>query len=217
MVTEEERQWMWEQYAPDPRMKLNVGIRRRLAPLLGNDHRKIELAHSLLFSLPGSPTLYYGDEIGMGDNIWLPDRNGVRTPMQWGSDTNADFSEAPVQTLYSPIVDDDIYGPSRVNVETQIQDPDSLWSAIQRMIAIRKKHPVFGWGEFEWVDFDNKAVAAYKRSYKGKKILVVQNLDINAHTITVTNDATDLITDTQVSRGSISIEPFQYLWLLISN
>jgi maltose alpha-D-glucosyltransferase/alpha-amylase len=217
MVTEDERQWMWEQYAPDPRMRLNVGIRRRLAPLLGNDHRKIELAHSLLFTLPGSPILYYGDEIGMGDNIWLQDRNGVRTPMQWDEGTNAAFSDAPVQSLYNPIVDDDIYGPSRVNVETQIRDPESLWSAIQRMIALRKSHQAFGWGEFEWVDFGTDAMAAYKRSYNGESILVIQNLDQIAHEISIPENAIDIISDTPVSRGSITVEPFQYLWLLISD
>ena len=139
MVTEEERQWMWEQYAPEARMHLNLGIRRRLTPLLDNDRRKIELAHSLLFTLPGSPILYYGDEIGMGDNIWLPDRNGVRTPMQWNSETNAGFSDAPLQSLYAPVINDNIYGPVRANVEFQQQDPNSLWNSIRHMLTIRKE------------------------------------------------------------------------------
>ena len=143
---------MWEQYAPEPRMKLNLGIRRRLAPLLDNDRRKIELAHSLLFTLPGSPILYYGDEIGMGDNIWLPDRNGVRTPMQWNAESGAGFSDAPVQSLILFIIDDDVYGPARINVDTQRRDPNSMWNTIRHMMATRKRHHAFGRGEFEWMD-----------------------------------------------------------------
>jgi maltose alpha-D-glucosyltransferase/alpha-amylase len=217
MVTEDERQWMWEQYAPDPRMRLNIGIRRRLAPLLDNDQRKIELAHSLLFTLPGSPTMYYGDEIGMGDNIWLPDRNGVRTPMQWNDEAYAGFSNPPIQTLYSPVIDDEIYGPQEVNVELQREDPSSMWNAIRHMIAKRKEHMAFGWGEFEWMDLGTDTVAAYQRSYNGEKILVVQNLDQSAHEITISDDAVDIITGTSISRGNISVEPFQYLWLLVAN
>src|SRR5512138_948426 len=135
MVTEEERQWMWRQYAPDPRMKLNLGIRRRLAPLLDNDQHKIELAHSLLLTLPGSPILYYGDEIGMGDNIWLFDRNGVRTPMQWNTGSNAGFSDAASESLFAPVIDDEVFGAAHVNVEAQRQDPESLWSVIRQMIV----------------------------------------------------------------------------------
>jgi maltose alpha-D-glucosyltransferase/alpha-amylase len=217
MVTEDERQWMWEQYAPDPRMRLNIGIRRRLAPLLDNDRRKIELAHSLLFTLPGSPTMYYGDEIGMGDNIWLPDRNGVRTPMQWNDEAYAGFSNPPIQSLYSPVIDDEIYGPQEVNVELQREDPSSMWNAIRHMIAKRKEHMAFGWGEFEWMDLGTDTVAAYQRSYNGEKILVVQNLDQSAHEITISDDAVDIITGTSISRGNISVEPFQYLWLLVAN
>ena len=217
MVTEDERQWMWEQYAPEQRMRLNVGIRRRLAPLLDNDRRKIELAHSLLFTLPGSPTMYYGDEIGMGDNIWLPDRNGVRTPMQWSDEANAGFSDPPIQSLYSPVIDDDPYDPQKVNVEIQRKDESSMWNAIRKMIAIRKDHRSFGWGEFEWMDFDNKAIVAYKRSYDGEKILVIQNLNKFAYEVTIDHDVIDLITDTQISRGDVSIQPFQYLWLKISS
>ena len=123
MVTEEERQWMWQDYAPEPRMRLNLGIRRRLAPLLDNDRRKIELANSLLFTLPGSPIIYYGDEIGMGDNIWLPDRNGVRTPMQWEKSTNAGFSAAQPGGLYAPVITSEPYAPAQVNVADQVADP----------------------------------------------------------------------------------------------
>jgi maltose alpha-D-glucosyltransferase/alpha-amylase len=175
MVTPEERDWMWQQYAPDPRMKLNLGIRRRLAPLLENDRRKIELANSLLFTLPGSPIIYYGDEIGMGDNIWLEDRNGVRTPMQWSSGLNAGFSEADPDSLYAPVIEDEVYALNRVNVETERMNSDSLWNTIRHMIAVRKKQPEFGRGDFEWVDLQNSSIAAYRRMYHGNSILAIHN------------------------------------------
>jgi maltose alpha-D-glucosyltransferase/alpha-amylase len=222
MVTEEERQWMWDQYAPHPRMRLNLGIRRRLAPLLNNDRRKIELAHSLLFTFPGSPIIYYGDEIGMGDNIWLPDRNGVRTPMQWEEHENAGFSEAPLQTLYSPVVDDDIYGPSRVNVEDQRAKPDSLWNAIRHMIAVRKEHPVFGRGEFEWTGIDNLRVAAFMRTLGDESIFVFHNLRDTPQKISCdikkpVEKLTDLLTNTKFSlnegRLEFELAPYQFVWL----
>ena len=222
MVTEEERHWMWDQYAPHPRMRLNLGIRRRLAPLLNNDRRKIELAHSLLFTFPGSPIIYYGDEIGMGDNIWLPDRNGVRTPMQWEEHENAGFSEAPLQTLYSPVVDDDIYGPSRVNVEDQRAKPDSLWNAIRHMIAVRKEHPVFGRGEFEWTGIDNLRVAAFMRTLGDESIFVFHNLRDTPQKISCdikkpVEKLTDLLTNTKFSlnegRLEFELAPYQFVWL----
>jgi maltose alpha-D-glucosyltransferase/alpha-amylase len=151
---------MWEQYAPDPRMRLNLGIRRRLAPLLDNDERKIRLAHSLLFTLPGSPILYYGDEIGMGDNILLGDRNGVRTPMQWQAGPTAGFSDAPADWLYSPVINSSNFDPTRVNVAAQHQDPDSLLNTLRHMINVRKQHRLFGWGDFEWIELQNNAIAA---------------------------------------------------------
>ena len=214
MVTEDERQWMWEHYAPEPRMRLNLGIRRRLAPLLNNDRQKIELAHSLLFTLPGSPIIYYGDEIGMGDNIWLSDRNGVRTPMQWNTELNTGFSEAPIQSLYSSIIDDDVYGPAQVNVESQRNNPESLWNTIRQMIAIRKQHPCFGHGEFEWVDFGANAIAAYKREYNEETILVIHNLDNKAHSVTLAQSATDAFSGDTVPQGVLLIQPMQYHWLL---
>ena len=128
MVTEEERQWMWQEYAPDARMRLNLGIRRRLTPLLDNDRRKIDVANSLLFTMPGSPIIYYGDEIGMGDNIWLPDRNGVRTPMQWEDGLNAGFSSATEDQVYAPVIQDDPYGVQWVNVAAQQADPGSQYA-----------------------------------------------------------------------------------------
>lgn len=222
MVTEDERQWMWENFAPEPRMRLNLGIRRRLAPLLDNDRRKIELAHSLLFTLPGSPIIYYGDEIGMGDNIWLHDRNGVRTPMQWDAESNAGFSEAPAQSLYSPINDDDVYGPAKVNVENQQKDPGSMWNTIRHMIAIRKQHHAFGWGDFEWIDCDNNQIAAYRRTYNGETILVFQNLGDQTQNISYKPKRsmkirTDLLTKMEFTsihgRVNMQLEPYQYLWL----
>jgi maltose alpha-D-glucosyltransferase/alpha-amylase len=149
MVTPDERQFMWETYAPVPRMRLNLGIRRRLAPLLDGDRRKIELAHSILFSLPGSPILYYGDEIGMGDNIALDDRDGVRTPMQWDDGPHAGFTspEVPASRLYSPLIDDAAFGYRSANVAGQQADPTSLWQTLRHMIATRKAHPVFSRGE----------------------------------------------------------------------
>jgi maltose alpha-D-glucosyltransferase/alpha-amylase len=215
MVTEQERQWMWEQYAPEPRMRLNLGIRRRLASLLDNDRRKIELAYSLLFTLPGSPILYYGDEIGMGDNIWLHDRNGVRTPMQWNAGTGSGFSEAPLKSWYSPLIEDEAYGPARVNVESQLREPGSLWHTIQNMIAIRKKHHAFGRGNFAWVDAGTCAIAAYQRNYRDETLLILQNLSDQAVEAKITHSGTDLLSGEPVAGGALPLAPFQYRWLLI--
>jgi maltose alpha-D-glucosyltransferase / alpha-amylase len=176
MVTPEEREWMWSQYAPEPRMRLNLGIRRRLAPLLDNDQSKIELANSILFTLPGSPIIYYGDEIGMGDDIWLKDRDGVRTPMQWSAAENGGFSKAPPARLYAPLVQDPLYGYAQVNVEAAQANPRSLYHALKRLIAIRKEHPVFGRGNCEFLSPSIKSVLAYTRSYREETVLVVNNL-----------------------------------------
>ena len=226
MVTEDERQWMWEEYAPEPRMRLNLGIRRRLAPLLDNDRRKIELANSLLFTLPGSPVIYYGDEIGMGDNIWLPDRNGVRTPMQWDSTPSAGFSEADPQDFYSPVVDRDPFGPDRVNVADQQSDPTSLFNSMRRMIAVRKAHSAFGWGSFTWVACDSPSVAAYERLYQDERLLIVNNLASAQQAVKVTVSGVqsaqpvDLLSgekvpDIQSEKLSLTLEPYQYVWLKI--
>jgi maltose alpha-D-glucosyltransferase/alpha-amylase len=213
MVTPEERQWMWEQYAPQPRMRLNLGIRRRLAPLLDNNRRKIELANSLLFTLPGSPIIYYGDEIGMGDNIWLDDRNGVRTPMQWDDGPNAGFTKGKP---YAPFPKG-AYSPKNVNVASQVANPDSLYHAIRRMIAMRKKHSAFGWGSFEWVDTGRDAVAAYKRSYAGETMLILNNLSARKQRIYLPLDhAVNVFTDAIVPLGSLTLQPYQYLWLALS-
>jgi maltose alpha-D-glucosyltransferase / alpha-amylase len=176
MVTDEDRDYMYREYAKDPRMKLNIGIRRRLAPLMENGRRQVELLNSLLFTLPGSPIIYYGDELGMGDNIYLGDRNGVRTPMQWNSDRNAGFSRADPAKLYSPVVMDPIYGYQGINVEAQLRTPTSLLNWMKRLIRVRKKHPVFGRGSFQVVRCDNKKIFAYVRQWQNETALVVNNL-----------------------------------------
>ena len=217
MVTEDERQWMWEQFAPELRMRLNLGIRRRLAPLLDNDPRQIALLNSMLFTFPGSPILYYGDEIGMGDNISLADRNGVRTPMQWTDDFNAGFSQAPVQSIYTPVIDDEQYGPTKINVDAQLADSDSLFNIIRHMIAVRKEHKAFGWGDFNWVDVSTKAVAAYTRHYQNEHLLIINNLNSEKQTITlpkIPNGYMDLLTDQFVTSGALTLQPYQYLWLM---
>jgi maltose alpha-D-glucosyltransferase/alpha-amylase len=163
MVSDEERDYMWSEYAKDPRMKRNIGIGRRLTPLVDNDRRVAELLHALLFSFPGSPILYYGDEIGMGDNIYLGDRDGVRTPMQWSPDRNAGFSRADFAQLYLPAIMDPVYGYQSVNVEAQLRNPSSQLHWTKRMLEVRKQHPVFGTGSFEVVSTDNPSVLAYVR------------------------------------------------------
>jgi maltose alpha-D-glucosyltransferase / alpha-amylase len=176
MVTEEERDYMYRLYAGDPAARLNLGIRRRLAPLLNNDRRKLELMHALLFSLPGSPVLYYGDEIAMGDNIHLEDRNGVRTPMQWSADRNAGFSRARKQKLYLPLITDPSYDPKSVNVEAQQSNPDSFLSWMKRTIVVKKRHEAFGRGSIEFLQPENHKVLTYLRRYEGEIILVIANL-----------------------------------------
>ena len=176
MVTDEDRDYMWNEYAKDPRMKLNIGIRRRLAPLVDNDRRVMELFHAMLFSLPGSPILYYGDEIGMGDNVFLGDRDGVRTPMQWSPDRNAGFSRADVAQLYSAPLMDPVYGYQALNVEGELRDPSSLLHWLQRMLQVRKRHPLFGIGSFEVLSAENPSVLAYVREWEDDVVLCVNNL-----------------------------------------
>lgn len=176
MVTDEERDYMYFEYAKDPRMRINVGIRRRLAPLLDNGRRQIELLHSLLFSMPGSPVLYYGDEIGMGDNIYLGDRNGVRTPMQWNGDRNAGFSRADAAKLYFPVITDPVFGYQAVNVEAQERVPTSLLNWMKRMIAIRRRHKSFGRGTLRFLHPENQKVLVYVREYENEIVLCAANL-----------------------------------------
>lgn len=176
MVTDAERDYMYSEYAKDPRMRLNVGIRRRLAPLMQNGRRQIELLYSLLFTMPGSPVVYYGDEIGMGDNIYLGDRNGVRTPMQWSGDRNAGFSGADPSQLYQPLILDPIYNYQAINVESQLRSPTSLLLWLRRLIQVRKAFPVFGRGTSQFINCENPHVVAYVRSYREQVVLIVANL-----------------------------------------
>ena len=180
MVTDVERDYLWSTYATDPRARINLGIRRRLASLMDNDRRKIELMNSLLFSLPGTPIIYYGDEIGMGDNIYLGDRNGVRTPMQWTPDRNGGFSRCDPARLYSPPVMDPVYGYEAVNVEAQSRSLSSLLSWTKRMIAVRKSSKVFGYGSLTFIRPSNRAIFAYVREHEGEVLLCVANLSRSA-------------------------------------
>jgi maltose alpha-D-glucosyltransferase / alpha-amylase len=176
MVTDEERDYMYKVYARDPKARINLGIRHRLAPLLDNDRRKIELLNSLLFSLPGTPVLYYGDEIGMGDNFYLGDRDGVRTPMQWSPDRNAGFSAANPQKLYLPLILDPEYHYESVNVETQVSNTSSLFWFMKRMIAVRKKSKTFGRGDLKFLNVENPKVLTFTRTYEDETLLIVVNL-----------------------------------------
>jgi maltose alpha-D-glucosyltransferase/alpha-amylase len=176
MVTDEARDYMYRVYAQDPRMRVNLGIRRRLAPLLENDRRRIEMMNGLLFSLPGTPVIYYGDEIGMGDNYYLGDRNGVRTPMQWSADRNAGFSSANPQKLYLPIIIDPEYHYESINVEAQQNNPSSLLWWMKRLISLRRNYQAFGRGSIEFLHPANSRILAYIRHYQDERILVVGNL-----------------------------------------
>ena len=183
MVTDRERDYMYRIYAADPRMRVNVGIRRRLAPLMDNDRDRIKLLNSLLLSLPGSPIVYYGDEIGMGDNFYLGDRNGVRTPMQWSPDRNAGFSRADPQRLYLPPIMDPVYGYEAVNVEAQLRAPNSLLNWMRRLIAVRKAHKAFGRGTFTMLHPGNRKIFAYVRQYENETILCAANLARSAQPV----------------------------------
>jgi maltose alpha-D-glucosyltransferase/alpha-amylase len=176
MVTDDDRDYMYAEYAKDPRMKLNLGIRRRLAPLLDNGRDEIELMHAILFSLPGSPVLYYGDEIGMGDNVFLGDRDGVRTPMHWTGDRNGGFSSADFAQLYLPPLMDPVYGYSAVNVEAQLRTPTSLLRWLHRFVELRKQHPVFGLGTYEPLEPSNPRIFAHVRRWEEDIVLCVHNL-----------------------------------------
>jgi len=197
MVTDVERDYLWRTYAEDTRARINLGIRRRLAPLMQNDRRKIELMNSLLLSMPGTPIVYYGDELGMGDNYYLGDRDGVRTPMQWTLDRNAGFSRANPQQLFLPVIQDPVYGFQAVNVESQQNDPSSLLNWTRRIIAVRKQHPAFGRGTMRLLYPLNRRVLAYVREYEGDRILCVANLSRAAQAVEL---------DLSAWRGSVPIE-----------
>jgi maltose alpha-D-glucosyltransferase/alpha-amylase len=224
MVTEEERQWMWNFYAPEPRMRLNLGIRRRLAPLLDNDRRKIELMNSMLFTLPGAPIIYYGDEIGMGDNIWLPDRNGVRTPMQWTDGPNAGFSPASADKLYAPVISDETYGYEKVNVENQRADRQSLFQTVRHMIATRKQTRAFSRGELAFLEPNDPAILAFLRTWENERILVVHNLaDAPRQVVFELADfagatPVDMLTDREMpvvtpEGFALTLDPYGFVWL----
>jgi len=214
MVTPEERDWMWQQYAPEPRMKINLGIRRRLSSLLDNDRRKIELANSLLFTLPGSPIIYYGDEIGMGDNLDLFDRNGVRTPMQWDASPNAGFTTGKPFTEF--VKGDRSY--EHLNVVSQMADKDSLFHSISRMVNIRKQHHTFGRGTMEWVETNKPSFAVYTRTYQDETMLIVNNLSGSSQTISLPAeyyaDYVELISNTgRHVDSSLTLQPYAHFWL----
>jgi len=185
MVLDENRQYMWEKYSPDPRARINLGIRRRLAPLMGGSRRKTELMNVLLFSMPGTPVIYYGDEIGMGDNYYLDDRNGVRTPMQWNAGLNAGFSTANPQELYLPVIIDPEFHYESVNVEVMENRPRSILKWMRRTISIYKQHQALSRGSLKMLEPANHAILAYVRSWKGEEILSVVNLSNKAEVVEI--------------------------------
>ncbi len=199
MVTDEDRDYMYRVYAQDPVMRLNLGIRRRLAPLLENNRRRLELLNALLLSFPGTPVLYYGDEIGMGDNVYLGDRNGVRTPMQWSGDRNAGFSRTNPQKLYAPPIIDPEYHYEAINVEAQRANPQSLWWWVKRLIAMRKRFQAFGYGTFEFLYPENRKVLAFFRTYNDEQVLVVANLSRFVQTVEL---------DLSFFKGRVPVEIF---------
>jgi maltose alpha-D-glucosyltransferase/alpha-amylase len=199
MVTDAERDYMYEEYARDPVARINLGIRRRLAPLLDGDRRRIELMNALLLSLPGSPVLYYGDEIGMGDNVYLGDRNGVRTPMQWTGGWNGGFATADPERLYQPLISNPVYGYQAVNVESQRRQENSLLNWTKRLIQVRRSTQVFGRGSIEFLKPANHRVLAYVRSLDSEKVLVVNNLSGTAQAVEL---------DLRALAGAIPIEMF---------
>ena len=202
MVSDEERDYMYLAYSADPRMRINIGIRRRLAPLVDNNRRRIELLNSLLFSFPGTPILYYGDEIGMGDNIYLGDRNGVRTPMQWSGDRNAGFSRASPAKLFSPVIMDPVWGYEAINVEAQQGDPSSLLSWMRNMISLRKLFSVFGRGTLTFLHPENRKVLAYVRELGDQLVLCIANLSRFAQPVTL---------DLSAYEGMVPIEMLGYV------
>ena len=230
MVTPEERASMWRTYAPEARMRLNLGIRRRLAPLLDGDRRKVELLSSILFTLPGAPIIYYGDEIGMGDNIWLDDRDGVRTPLQWDAGPNAGFStrDVPPERLYAPVIADERFGYQRVNVAAQRADPDSLWHTLRRMIAVRKQQRAFGQGACEFLPVENRAALAVVRTFAEETILAIHSLspaeqhislDLRRWSGARVHDllAARTLREVTPDPHPLALPPYGYLWLKLES
>ncbi len=226
MVTDDERDYMYLAYSADPRMRINIGIRRRLAPLVDNNRRRIELLNSILFSFPGTPILYYGDEIGMGDNIYLGDRNGVRTPMQWTADRNAGFSRANPAQLYSPVIMDPVWGYQAINVEAQQSDASSLLNWMRNMIALRKLFQVFGRGTLKFLPSANRKVLAYVRQYENEQVLCLANLSRFAQPVQLDLSEFEGMTPVEmlgyvefpvISKQPypLTIGPYGFLWLEI--
>jgi maltose alpha-D-glucosyltransferase / alpha-amylase len=224
MVTNDERDYMYLAYSADPRMRVNLGIRRRLAPLVDNNRRRVELLNSLLLSFPGTPIIYYGDEIGMGDNIYLGDRNGVRTPMQWNGDRNAGFSTATPARLYSPVVMDPVWGYEAINVEAQQDDPSSLLNWMRNMIALRKLFAVFGRGKIEFLDPPNRKILAYLRQYQDEQVLCVANLSRFAQPVDLDLSKLEGLTPVEMlgyvdfpvigqQPYRFTMAPYSFLWL----
>ena len=199
MVTDDDRDYMYREYARDPKMRINIGIRRRLAPLMENGRRQIELLNGLLLSMPGTPVLYYGDEIGMGDNVFLGDRNGVRTPMQWSLDRNAGFSRADAARLYSPAIVDPVFGYQSINVEAQLRTPTSLLNWMRRIIHIRRRYKAFGRGTLRFLHPENQKMLAYIREWEHERLLIVNNLSRFAQPVEL---------DLREFAGSIPVELF---------
>jgi maltose alpha-D-glucosyltransferase/alpha-amylase len=199
MVTDAERDYMYDEYARDPVARINLGIRRRLAPLLDGDRRRIELMNAILLSLPGSPFLYYGDEIGMGDNVYLGDRNGVRTPMQWTGGWNGGFASTDPERLYQPVISNAVYGYQAVNVESQRRQQNSLLNWTRRLVEVRRRSRVFGRGATLFLRPANHRVLAYVRSLEAEKVLVVNNLSGSAQAVEL---------DLAAHAGALPIEMF---------
>jgi len=231
MVTEAERRWLWDFYAPEPRMRQNLGIRRRLAPLLDGDPRKIALANALLFALPGTPIFYYGDEIGMGDNIWLDDRDGVRTPFQWDGGPNAGFSAAPAEALYAPVIAAGPFAYAHVNLAAQQADPGTLWHRLHQLVVTRKAHRAFGWGDYDFLALPQPGVFGIVRRHENEVIVALHNLTAEPQAVVLDPAgqpalaawagaaAVDLFNNQPLGRLApaltVALEAFGYVWLAL--
>jgi maltose alpha-D-glucosyltransferase/alpha-amylase len=223
MVTDEERTYMWNFYAPEKRMRINLGIRRRLAPLLENDMQRIQVANAILLTFIGSPFLYYGDEIGMGDNIWLDDRDGVRTPMQWNSGPNGGFSSAPAEKLYAPLVDSNTFSYQDINVANQVKEQHSLLNWMKDVLHVRKRYSAFGRGDLTLLAPENTTILAYIRKYKDDTFLILNNLSPDLQSVNVDlseygcTKLLDLFTQQTVVQQTapmwkINMERYAYHW-----
>jgi len=220
MVTEEDRQFMWDFYAPEARMRLNQGIRRRLAPLMNGDMCKVELLYAILFSLSGAPIIYYGDEIGMGDNIWLQDRDGVRTPMQWSDGKNAGFSDAAADSLYLPVIDEGQYRYQQVNVAKAEDDENSLLNRLRKLVAVRKAHPVFSGPEYKIIQSEKSQVFAIERLDSKSSMRCFHNLSNTEQKVSIDSGyrylhaSEDATTNQELLQDTIILKPFGYAWLI---